>query len=199
VSLAIESGVDNLIQGFAAMPERSARLWIFGRGTLATHVADAAKADDRIEYFGFVSDDEMARRLSQSSVLVVPRPVIERVSRFVFPSKLMEYVMASRPVAATEAAGIPHEYFEHLFSLGSGTSGDITAGLQGILATSPEERMRRAIAAREFVCRSKNYILQGGRILSFLREVANGTASGARDDRHAGQEKTFDMSHPPTR
>ena len=176
-NLAANSGVDSLLQAFAQIPDPSVRLWIFGKGILSGQVVEAAKADSRIEYFGFVSDVDLESRMSASSVLVVPRPVADIASRFVFPSKLMDYLIACRPVAATEAAGIPREYFDHIYSLGSGTTADIKAGLLRVRASSYDDRMGQARYAREYVCRAKNYIVQGERIVNFLRETTCNTAN----------------------
>lgn len=171
--LAAESGVDNLLDAFAANPDPTMRLWVFGKGALADAVIARARADARITYFGFVSDEELESRMRASSVLVVPRPVAERMSPYVFPSKLLEYIMAGSPVAATRTAGIPEEYFEHIFSLGTGTPFDMAEGLAQVRRTTIEERRRRASAARAFVCRTRDYVTQGGRIWRFLQAIAD--------------------------
>ena len=83
--LAAESGVDNLLDAFGTLKHPDMRLWIFGKGALADLISERASKDSRIIYFGFVSDEDLEERLRVSSVLVVPRPVAEPMSPYVFP------------------------------------------------------------------------------------------------------------------
>lgn len=65
-------GVDRLIKVFQTKRSKNIELHICGKGSLAEHVIQATKKDDRIFYHGFVLAQDLEKIYRNSDVLVIP-------------------------------------------------------------------------------------------------------------------------------
>ncbi|MBI3784966.1 MAG: glycosyltransferase family 4 protein [Deltaproteobacteria bacterium] len=104
--LSHEKGVDIAIAALPAVLERApdARLQVAGDGPLRTVLRDLAKKfglADRVEFFGFVSNHEVRRLLSEASIVAVP----SRSEGFSLVA--LEAAQAGRPVVASRLGGLP--------------------------------------------------------------------------------------------
>lgn len=70
--LDAEKGAGELIDAFGLMPEREWRLSIAGSGPLAQKATQAAEADERIEYLGFIDAQSRSELLADSDILCLP-------------------------------------------------------------------------------------------------------------------------------
>lgn len=170
-ALAKEFGVQLLIEAFSQIPDSDYRLWICGKGVLADEVRAASKRDPRIEYLGFVSEDELARRTAEATVLAQLRLSNVEYVPYSFPSKLLEYMKSGRPVVSTILAGVPDEYYEHLYVLEEESPDALARVLHDICSQPPAVLAAKGRQAREFVTREKNYVRQGRRIYEFLASL----------------------------
>lgn len=165
------NGVDLLLDAFARIPGAEYRLWIYGRGPLEARVREAAERDRRIRYGGFLPNAEIARLQRQATVLVNPRPSHRAITRYTFPSKLIEYMLSGRPVLTTALPGIPQEYHLHLHLVRDETPDGLATAIRGVCEMPANERERLAQRTRDFVVREKNWQRQGQRVYDFVREL----------------------------
>jgi glycosyltransferase involved in cell wall biosynthesis len=168
------NGIPALLEAFGRLREPGWRFWIYGGGPLAGTVEEAARRDPRIEFNSWdrVLAAEVRRRQRQATVLVNPRPSGERVNRYTFPSKLMEYLASGTATVSTAMPGIPEEYHPHL-ELARDESPDGLAQAIRRAAMRPEaERLARGARTREWVLREKGWERQAERIGEFLRSLA---------------------------
>ncbi len=98
-------GVEDLLEAFARVEDRAARLWIRGRvrdPELARRLAKQAAADPRVDFVdGFVADADVADTVLASDVVVAPYRRVLTSGSVVLGTGL------GRPCIAPELGGIP--------------------------------------------------------------------------------------------
>ena len=162
------NGVYLLISAFRLLADPQYRLHIFGRGPMESLVREAVTQDKRIFYGGVLSNLEIRHKQAQAMCLVNPRPSYRKITRYTFPSKLLEYLASGRPTITTALPGIPEEYYPYLYLLRDETPEGLAQLIQEVCSKDPAELERFGQRAREFVLQNKNWIRQGQRIYEFI-------------------------------
>ncbi len=104
------SNIEMLIEAFGKIENADARLVIAGDGYLAEMVKNSADKDSRISFLGSISYEEAIRLQNEADILVCPRQPDDFVTKYTFPSKLMEYFSTGNTVVSFRLQGIPPEY-----------------------------------------------------------------------------------------
>ncbi len=160
-------GLGALLEGFSDWDNSQARLIIYGAGDYASEVRAASEGDQRIEYRGTVTIEEVIEAEMAASLLVNPRPADREFTRFSFPSKNMEYMTTGTPVLTTPLQGMPAEYRDYVRLIeGEGAAG-ITAALDDAWRAPRAELRQLGASARDFVLTRKSNREQARRILEF--------------------------------
>lgn len=107
-------GILHLLDAFRQIPDPRCRLVLCGRGDCDDAAAQAARTDPRILLTGQITPEEARSWQQNAAVLVNPRPNNEEYTKYSFPSKTIEYLMTSNPVAAFLLDGIPSLYKDFL-------------------------------------------------------------------------------------
>lgn len=100
-SLEPYNGIGQLLDAMDLVSE-DIRLEILGDGSMAEVVAERASRDHRIEYLGRVQHSVVVARIREADVLISLRDLGHPVSRFSFPSKLVEYMASGVPVITSD-------------------------------------------------------------------------------------------------
>ena len=158
-------GIATLLDAFARIRGEEYELWICGDGDARNKVETAAQADPRIRYFGFVSKAEADRLRNSAAVLVNPRCNEGAYTRYSFPSKTIEYLLAAKPVVMYKLDGIPDEYDTWLHYFSDNSPECMAQLLQQVCGGDTNRNTARARQAREWVLTQKNPIIQVKRIL----------------------------------
>jgi glycosyltransferase involved in cell wall biosynthesis len=167
-------GVLQLLDAFSLLNESWYRLVIAGKGALEVEVRHAASRDARISYLGFLPHEEVVMLYQGADVLVNPRPSTPLSTRYVFPSKLIEYLATGKAVISTATSGVQEEYADFLFLLEDETPEGLANLIRQIARLSPAERRAKGTRAREHVLANKNWEAQGGRVAGFIwKHAAN--------------------------
>ena len=174
-TLNANNGVDLLLEAFALIPDSEYELWIYGRGGLEQSVVNASLTDRRIRFFGFAPNSEILKHQREAGVLVNPRPSHRVLTRYTFPSKLIEYMGSGRPVVTTRLPGLPDEYHPYLILLGEETPPALAHALRHTLEDGCSDAI--GLAARDFVLSKKSWNVQTVRLLEFLRRILSGSFS----------------------
>ena len=161
-------GIPMLLEAFAKLPGEDFRLWLFGRGDMEDEIRRRAEEDSRICFLGMVPPREVFRRSQQATVLINPRPSHQPFTPYSFPSKLLEYMAAGRPVVTTRLPSIPAEYDPYVVWLDEETPEGLASLLRRLHQQPPEQLDRLGQRARDFVLQEKNFRQQGQRIVDFL-------------------------------
>lgn len=149
-SLTRAYGVDRLLEAVAGIDGVPVRLRLFGRGDLESEVR-AMSSDPRFEYAGFVGPDRLMDEFARAHVLINPRPTTGDVAVMSFPSKLIEYLAAGRPVMTTRLASIPAAYLPHFFVIDDESVEGIRDSILKMTRMSADDRERRAAEGQAFV------------------------------------------------
>jgi glycosyltransferase involved in cell wall biosynthesis len=169
------NGIPELLKGFALVADPDVRLWLLGRGECESVVLDAAARDPRISLLGFLPNDEARALQRRVTVLINPRPSQQEITKYTFPSKLLEYLQSGTPVLTTRLPGIPAEYYQHVFPIETETTEGIAEALRRTLSVPTAKLREKGVSAREFVVRDKSWQTQARRIARFLHSLSDGS------------------------
>lgn len=167
-----EYGIENLLDAFSLVRDPEAQLWLFGAGDMDYEIEQRSINDSRIKHFGFRPRDEVFAKLAEATLLVVTRDPSAEFTKYSFPSKLFEYLATGTPVACTELAGIPAEYFEYILRLEYASSESMAAQLGCVLGMDADDLDNRGRSGQRFVLEAKGPDVQVGRIKMFVHSVA---------------------------
>jgi glycosyltransferase involved in cell wall biosynthesis len=109
-----KDGIDILIKAFARIspvhPEFSLSLYGQALNDMELrryqNMADGLGVSEKVLFHGRLDNDQIPKALSESSVLVLPRPA-SRQAMHGFPTKLGEYLATGNPVIVTPVGEIP--------------------------------------------------------------------------------------------
>lgn len=170
-TLAAMYGIVDLLKAFEQIEDANTELWICGSGDAEEKIREAAQKDPRIKFFGLVDSDEALKLQQKASILVNPRTDEGEYTKYSFPSKTLEYLLAAKPVVMRRLPGIPHEYDEYLFYTDDNTIESLAATLKHVLAMSAADRQTAGEKGRDFVLKEKNAKRQTERIINFCNLI----------------------------
>jgi len=166
--LAEKYGLKNMVEGFMATENNNAKFTIYGTGSFVENLRQYESIDNRIEYRGLVSNEEIIRQELLSTILINARPSYEMYTKYSFPSKNLEYMVSGTPVLTSVMLGIPEEYYKYVYSCGSGTKEEITHKLNELFNKPKYELETMGLRAKDFVIKFKNNKIQSKRILTLI-------------------------------
>lgn len=171
-ALSNEHGVMKLVEMMRLMIRDDFELWITGRGPLADTLSAAAQQDNRIRFFGTVPKEEVFLRQAMADILINPRADSDspELTKYMFPSKLMEYMLTGNPTVICHMSGIPEDYYNYVFTAEDDTPAALAKRLNEVLDMSVEERHARGQAARQYILDNKTIPVQSRRIVDFLKK-----------------------------
>lgn len=166
-------GVPLLLEAFALLPGPGYRLWVTGAGPLRGTVEQAAALDARIDYRGFPPYAEVLAMYGQADLLVNPHSARHASARYVFPSKLLEYLATGTPVVSTVSTPeVLREYGGVIVPVFDDSAAELADAIARTAALGHAERAALGARARAFVLERKGWGVQGGRVAEFIRAVA---------------------------
>lgn len=166
-------GVMNLVEAFGRVSNRDAELWICGSGDSEDAIKRAAALDPRIKFYGLVDSRKALELQRKAAILVNPRTSEGRYTRYSFPSKTMEYLLAGRSTVINRLPGIPDEYYDYVYTPADESVEALAATLSEVLEIPAAHRERRAADGRSFIVERKNSRVQVQRILSLIESYKN--------------------------
>ncbi|SDN47766.1 Glycosyltransferase involved in cell wall bisynthesis [Nocardioides szechwanensis] len=173
-SLNSVSGIALAIQAVRLIPDGEVVLHIYGSGTAEQVASVRAYQSDSIVYHGTVERREILQIESEVDMLLSPRIPDEFVTRYTFPSKLLEYMASGTPVLSNCLDGIPEEYLGYVVVPASPTPEAWAATIREVCWDESGEYERTARRARRFVLEQKSWAKQAARVVEFLRKQARG-------------------------
>ncbi len=174
-ALRKDNGVDKLIEIMSLIKRTDFGLWITGRGAFANAISEAAKLDARIHFLGTVSKDEVFKCQSEADILINPRSDNDasKETRYMFPSKLMEYMLTGNAVLTCRMSGIPEEYYNYVYVAEDDTPKGLAESLESLLKLNEGERASMGKSARQYILDNKTYSVQTRRIVELLKKNSN--------------------------
>ena len=167
-ALQNEYGIKNLVAAFKHIRNPDYELWICGSGTAEKDIIEHSKNDSRIKYFGYVTNKENRKMQQQATLLINPRTNEGEFTKYSFPSKTIEYMLAGRPVLMYKLDGTPDEYDRYLYYM-TGTDPERMAARITEICEKPQDELETfGKAAQQFVVNNKNKIMQTKKIAEML-------------------------------
>lgn len=167
--LARDNNIKLLIKS-ALKSEKLDELWICGVGPEQSFVEQAEKQDKRIKYFGMIENEKVKELETKAKLLVNLRSPDAELTKYSFPSKILEYMASGTLVASTKLRGIPNEYFDFIFSIEKIDEVSLTTMFDEIFSMSNEEYLGKCNKIQEFIEKNKKAKIQAKRIIDFARE-----------------------------
>lgn len=164
-----EYGLELLLNAFMQIQNENLELWLTGGGNAAAYIEECAKNDNRIKFFGFLpTRQDVLEMQSKATALINMRLPSEEASKYCFPSKLFEYMLAGVPVLSFRLEGIPAEYYEHLIVIEHETEECIVKTIETLLLQAKKDLQQRGSDAQAFVLENKTIKKQCQKILAFV-------------------------------
>jgi glycosyltransferase involved in cell wall biosynthesis len=163
-------GIENLVNGFVQANIPDTELHVYGNGDYVEDLKKLSQQYETVKYLGIAPNETIVREELKATLLVNPRPTKEEYTQYSFPSKNMEYMASGTPVLTTCLPGMPAEYNDYVFLLKEETAEGVASALKGIFAQSAEELHAKGAAAKAFVLREKNNIVQARKVLEMIRK-----------------------------
>lgn len=173
--LSAFKGTPILLEAFAAVDDSRCRLWIAGAGDAQPLVEEAAGRDPRITYWGMLPNERVLAMYRRASVLVNPHAASALSARYVFPSKLLEYLAAGRPVISTVSTPeVEKVYGAYIYAVPIDDAAHLAQVIEQVLRTPAAEREAMAAAGRRFVLTQRTWSSQGRRMAEFMAARVDG-------------------------
>lgn len=171
-SLRKEHGIMKLVDMMNHIKRDDFELWITGIGPLSDKLKEAADKDSRIKFFGTVAKDKVFELQSKADILINPRSDDDspKLTRYMFPSKLMEYMLTGNPAVICRMSGIPEDYYQYTLVAENGTSESLAQQLNKVLDMTDEERRTIGSSARQYILDNKTISVQSKRIVDFIKQ-----------------------------
>jgi glycosyltransferase involved in cell wall biosynthesis len=170
-ALVDAAGVNLLLDAIPHVKDPTLEFWFSGRGPLEERLKHQATSDPRIRFFGFVTEQQYSEMLQKAAVLVNPRPSRLLESRYNFPSKLMEYLAAGRPIISTATSDVAEHYGNAVFVPDDETPQGLARCIEHATAAPAHERAAMGTRARATV-EGVTWRTQAERILAFIQTLA---------------------------
>ena len=108
---------------------------------------------------------------SQAKILVNFRSPDAELTKYSFPSKILEYIASGSLVLSTPLGGIPQEYFNYIEKVDISNKNAVIATVSRLLAMTDEEYIKKVSATQNFIASEKNYEKQCERIEELLENL----------------------------
>lgn len=160
-----EFGIIFLLKAFQLIEDQRYELWICGTGDAEQEVLAYSKNDSRIKFHGFVTKEQVNALQRQAKVLVNPRKNDAEYTKYSFPSKTIEYILAEKPVVMYQLSGIPEEYTTHLYYVQGDDESDLARKIVEVCNQDPKDLQIKAKKSKEWILKEKNAKAQVKKII----------------------------------
>ncbi len=153
-SLEKYNGIESMINAMKFLPFENVSLNIYGDGTLKNDVVHKSTRDRRIKYRGLIPRGELDIIIQRADLLLNLRDTNHYVSKFAFPSKLIQYLSSGIPVLSTRV--IETETFNNVAFIAEDLSPKKISEIISYIINNPGEQQERAVLAKNYI--RKNYL-----------------------------------------
>lgn len=177
-SLNEVSGIQLAIDAMRQLNDPALRLLIYGEGPLRQAV-EAAASSPQIQYLGQRPHEEVLVAEREADLLISPRLPDNYVTRYTFPSKILEYLTTGTPILANRLEGVSEDYNPYVNYASDCNAAEWGQAIVRIAVDESGSFRKRAEAGRTFVQKSKSWNAQGGRLAEFIAAADGPSVAGA--------------------
>lgn len=146
--LAEDNGIKLMVQ-VANKSKLLDELWICGSGDCQEFVEQSINS--KIKYLGKLENHEVIELERKATVLLNLRNPENPLTRFSFPSKVMEYIASGTVVLSTRLQGISQEYYKYIFAVDDYSVNGICEKIDQIFSLDEKEYRKITTNASEFI------------------------------------------------
>jgi glycosyltransferase involved in cell wall biosynthesis len=173
--LSRANGICELLGAMHVLRDVRVRLVLAGDGPLREAVSKAAAADTRITYLGQLQHREVIALYGRCCLLANVRLTKGLNTRYLFPSKVLEYCGSGVPVLTTRVGSSFARLESLVFVLEDETAEGVAEMIRTAVSMGKEERAAKGRSAQRFVFAEMSWRAQGRRIREYLERCVLGT------------------------
>jgi len=162
---------DNLIINFIEASLRSLlvdKILIFGEGPEEKRIKKLAETHNKIVFFGYKKREEILEYEKSVGVLISLRNIEDSISKYAFPSKLMEYMLSGTLILSTKIEGIPDEYDQFIDFTENVEPNSLAKKIDDILSLDDETYFYKSLRQQDFILEQKNFLVQTLKIAKLI-------------------------------
>lgn len=161
-------GIEYLINSFLSLNNDNIELHLAGEGDFVPEIKRITKTNTKIIYHGKISVLESKSLQDKSDILVNPR-MVDKYTKYSFPSKLIEYIETGNPVISAKLQGIPNEYDDYMFYFDpTSEKCNLTMVLDKVINMEEKELSNLRIINKTFIQEEKNNVVVTKKILDYI-------------------------------
>lgn len=174
-NLSTQFNILNLLQAFEAEKHNNLELWFCGKGSSEERILEASKRDKRIKYLGFMSKSELNEIEKNVCFYINPRLNNGLYTKYSFPSKNLEYLLAGKPVIVYKLDGMSDDYDDIFLYLSEKDEISLSKMFKRLSEMKDEEIRNIALRSINFVKKHNGKKHQCKKIIKLLEGLFNGT------------------------
>ena len=117
---------------------------------------------------GFVSREEAVQLQHEATAVINPRKPTISLTKYSFPSKIMEYLSSGTPMIGYRLQGIPEEYYNYFYTVEGLSNDELAKTISEVLNKPQDELNEKAESAMIFIANNKTAQIQIKKVLIFL-------------------------------
>lgn len=164
--LAEDNGIRLMVEA-ANKSKLIDELWICGVGECMEYVKSAD--NNKVKYLGRLTNSEVLSYEKQAKVLLNVRNPENDLTKFSFPSKILEYMASGGIVISSKLDGIPTEYNEYIELIKDYSSDGLAIAMDKIFGMDDVLFLKRTESASNFVL-AKGPDKRAADIMAFLEQ-----------------------------
>ncbi len=164
------NGVQLLLDAMEHLDVPGLRVTVMGGGPYADDVRRDALTDDRIEFLGLVSHEEVMRQYAGADLLLNLRRTEYQTTRYVFPSKVVECLATGVPLLSTRTGHVEKEFGDFVILLDEETPQSLARTIAFVAGLAPDARREFGRRAQEYVMKNKTWEAQVRKLGAYLDE-----------------------------
>lgn len=163
-------GILDLVEVFEKGNFPNTELWICGSGETSEYLRQKSEENKKIKFLGSVTPIEALELQSKATILANPRTSKGNYTKFSFPSKTIEYLLAGKSMIANKLSGIPNEYDPYIFYPKDESVESWITKINEIIQMNKDARFEKSSKGREFILSKKTAKAQCERIINLLKK-----------------------------
>lgn len=171
-SLREEYGILHLIKAFEMIDDSAYRLYLAGGGGTEKYIKECAEKDNRINFLGYITPQEVDKWQKKATVLVSPRTAKNNeYVKYSFPSKAMECLASGKPYIAHKLPCDPPEYSNYIQYADDESDEALAKKIKEVCSMQKSERNAIGAKAKKFIEEEKNPAVMTKRIVEMLDKI----------------------------
>ena len=162
-----QNGTKLVLDALKTRPDLNVRVKFCGNGNDVPLIESAAKTDNRIEYLGMLTQEELFKVYEGADVLLNLR--IEEEEDFHFPGKFLECMAMGKRVLSTPIAHVERDYGKYVEILHDVTGEGLAVVMENITRIPKHELLEKGKVARAFMLQYRTWKRRTKDIVEYMK------------------------------